>query len=200
MRGWSAIRGRCRSSLSGFGGVVGGGDLVGGHRQARHGGRRARVEGLAQQQRQGVPRVVREGPVQGDVAQRSVAGLPGTKGELSLAAGDGAHKFMAASLAFSVLTADNGSVEVRRGPWVLAAIVTQLVTQPATSSTLASAWANRPGHRGSWAADDLAPVASGSDWRSSRRGLEPGRSMRAGLTMRDAGNVSEPGSEPRQGG
>jgi hypothetical protein len=59
----------------------------------RHGGRRARVERLAQQQRHRVTRVVRQRTVEGDVGQRAVAALPGAKGEQSLEGGDGACGF-----------------------------------------------------------------------------------------------------------
>jgi hypothetical protein len=65
-------------------GVVGGGDLLRGHRQPRQGRRRAGIEGLTQEQRHRVTRLVGERAVEGDVGQRSVAALPGTKGEESL--------------------------------------------------------------------------------------------------------------------
>jgi hypothetical protein len=71
--------------------VVGGGDLLRSHRQARRGGRCARVKRLAQQNRHRVTGVIGERAVKGDVGQRSVAVLPGDKGGMSLAAGDGAR-------------------------------------------------------------------------------------------------------------
>jgi hypothetical protein len=71
-------------------GVVGGGAPFRGYRQARHGGRRARAERLAQQRRHRVPRVVREGTVERDVRQRSVPCLQSDKGGVSLASGDDA--------------------------------------------------------------------------------------------------------------
>ena len=77
--------GRAVVCIEPFDGVVGGGDLLGGHRQPRQGRRRAGIEGLTQEQRHRVTRLVGERAVEGDVGQRSVAALPGAKSEKSLA-------------------------------------------------------------------------------------------------------------------
>jgi hypothetical protein len=61
--------------------AIAGGDLFRGHRQPGQPGRGAAGDDLAQQQDHGVLRVIGQRPVQRDVGERAVAGLPGDEGE-----------------------------------------------------------------------------------------------------------------------
>jgi hypothetical protein len=67
--------------------------LTPGSSQAGQGGRGPGVESLAQQQqRHRIPGVIGDGASEGYVAERPVASLPGTKGEVSSASGYGAGR------------------------------------------------------------------------------------------------------------
>jgi len=69
--------------------AVAGGDLFRGHRQPGHRGRGSAADDLAQQHGHGVLRVIGQRPVQRDVGQGSLTGLPGHEGEQSSVSGHG---------------------------------------------------------------------------------------------------------------
>jgi membrane protein len=80
--------GRLRRVLRRLGGVVGGGDLLRGHREAGHRRRRTGVERLTQELGHRVAGVVGQGAVERDVRQGPVAALPGAESQVALEVGD----------------------------------------------------------------------------------------------------------------